>query len=576
MNEPDPQPDAAKQRADELEKLEQDVKKARLARQLQEETRKREDQTKPSNLFDRMLDAVVPLIGVVAAAAVVAYIIMLVWTGPAHVSRVHTVVLGFYPRQSPEITVLQRANRALDQAERASDSADRVINFLQGASVLIAAALGAAAIYGFRNTRETRQELRAEMAELRAMKAEIDEHRDDLKKLPEQLETIEATRSRVDRTLHNFQQNFVDLLQANQELLLKNYREAYNAICKVLDREGDNPDPMALYIAGWLEIQQIEGVTLEQAEAHLQRALKIAPDWPSALAVYGVVKRRQGLESTATKRERFFDQAAGLLRQALGQNPALLDFNRESLRGPLAGIYRDSGEYDLARNEYEKACKVTPGSSYPRGNLAALFLREARLNPNADSRQRALSIFEWTADLARAELALEPNDYYLMMDISMSKTILSYDQTYPLGKRYEIQSRYLKDTLNMEGITTKQLGVSLRGWTFLHDNCPDGDEWQRVRQYLLWSLQKVCWAIVRTHLDNDTAPGADHMAETLAALHESVAMPELPESVLNEWAADWAAVADSCPAGEDWTTTRESIQQARDIIAAALDKRQSA
>lgn len=475
--------------------------------------------------------------------------------------------LPSYPAE--EATVLKRADDAVMAAERATDSADRVMGFLEAASLLVALALGAAAIYGFRNSQETRRELREEVDELKTLRKEIEQHRDALRTLPGQLTRIESTEQRVDESLNNLQPIFIDLLQASQELLLKNFREAYKAIRDVLKRDGDNP--MALYIAGWLELQQIEEATLNEAADHLHRALTIAPDWPAAIAAYGVVTRRRGLESAGKTREQYFDEAEGRLRQALGINPGLLDLNRESLRGPLAGILRDSDRIDQAILEYEKACSVTPGSSYPHGNLAALYLRKACQDPGSDSQAKAVATFKKTLHLARAELAIEPNEYYLMMDVSMSTMMLGFEDAENFAAGYGD----LVVTLDMENITTKELGVSLRGWTFLHDNCPQGDTWDGVRRWLLWSLQKVRWASVRAHIDREapTPPADDHLAAALAALRDSVAMPQLDGAMLGEWQADWNAVGSLCPQGDDWTATRQHIQQAQDIIATALAAR---
>ena len=184
-----------------------------------------------------------------------------------------------------------------------------------------------------------------------------------------------------------------------------------------------------------------------------------------------------------------------------------------------------------------------------------------------------MATFKKTLYLARAELAIEPNEYYLMMDVSMSTMMLGFEKTQRFAEGYDA----LTDTLRMENITTKELGVSLRGWTFLYSNCPQGNNWDSVRRWLRWSLQKVRWAIVRAHVDKvpPTPPGDDHLADTLAVLRDSVAMPELPETMLHEWQADWATAGDLCPQGNEWAATQQHIQQARETIAAALAARQT-
>ncbi|HVO69911.1 MAG TPA: hypothetical protein VMT24_07695 [Aggregatilineaceae bacterium] len=394
---------------------------------------------------------------------------------------------------------LAEANAANADSQHAVNSVETMLNFLQGAGFLVALALGAAAIYGFRNAQDTRRELKDEVKELadtrgdlkneiqefKGIRSEVDQHREALRRLPEALDHLESLERDIRESLEHVQPIFLDLLQANQELRLRNYDEAYTAIRRVLDLDPDNP--LALYTAGWLELQYIPN-QLAQGIRHLERAVKLRPDWATAIAAYGVVLRRQALMTTGTARRDLLNEAQGLLQQALGMNHNLIDLNLESLWGPVAGIWRDTGKYDEAIEAYERARNVTPGSSYPHGNLAALYMRKEKYGPDSEYQERALDMFQKTQELARAELTLVPNDYFHVMDIAMSTMVL--------GRRdpanFERAHATLTEALNL-GPTPEMLGVSRRGWTNLLDYCPDG--WADLKEHLQTALDRVSRAI---------------------------------------------------------------------------------
>jgi tetratricopeptide (TPR) repeat protein len=390
---------------------------------------------------------------------------------------------------------LAEANAANTDAQNAVNSVETMLNFLQGAGFMVALALGAAAIYGFRNAQDTRRELKdevkeladtrsdlkAEMQEFKDIRSEVDQHREALRRLPDTLDHLGSLERDVRASIEHIQPIFLDLLQANQELRLRNYDEAYTAVKRVLDLDPDNP--LALYTAGWLELQYIPG-QLEQGIKHLERAVQLRPDWPTAMAAYGVVLRRQALKASGAVRRDMFNQALGLLQQALGMNHNLIDINLESLWGPVAGIWRDTGKYDEAIEAYERARNVTPGSSYPHGNLAALYLRKEKFEPDTGYQEKALDMFQKTQELARAELTLVPNDYFHVMDIAMSTMVL--------GRRdpanFERAHATLTEALNL-GPTPEMLGVSRRGWTNLLDYCPDG--WTDLKEHLQAALDRI-------------------------------------------------------------------------------------
>ena len=115
----------------------------------------------------------------------------------------------------------------------------------------------------------------------------ITPHESLLRNLPLIVQDLKAE---WQQALDDSQNISMDLLQANQELQLNNYREAYEAINRVLKVAPDNP--MALYFAGWLELQYISG-QIDEGVKKLQRVRDIAPHWAAAIAAHGVVLRRR-------------------------------------------------------------------------------------------------------------------------------------------------------------------------------------------------------------------------------------------------------------------------------------------
>ena len=161
----------------------------------------------------------------------------------------------------------------------------------------------------------------------------------------------------------------------------------------------------------------------------------------------------------------------------------------------MAGILRDRGEIDKAIKAYEDACNVTPGSSYPHGNLAALYLCKAKEDQNPEWRQKALTLFAKTAKLAEMELSMVPNDYYHIMDIAMSRMMLSQKDANALDESLDKLDAALSAKPAAE-----MLVVSQRGWQFLADHCPD--DWNELQERLNGALQQIAQAIDEARQDS--------------------------------------------------------------------------
>ncbi len=387
------------------------------------------------------------------------------------------------PRQ-----MLERAESVLNRANESAEMAGMILSFLEGASVLVALALGAAAIFGFQNSRELRRDIQEERDKIASERQNITNLLNLIRPVEQSLLNLDESLAAFENAQKSIQDNFGDLLQASQELSLKNYKEAYRYTLRVLERSPDNIP--ALYITGWLETQYIPG-KLESACQRFEQAINIDRESPSVKAAYGVALRRKAIATEDKSEKRgLFDQSLGKLLEALGQNENLIDPNRESFWGPVGGNYRDKNHLDPAIEAYERALKVTPGSSYPMGNLGALYLLKAKNLASHEFKQKALGIFKSTARASESEIGLNPNDYFVLMDLAMAHTMLrAENDSYYLVTSEEHLQNALSESI---GATPGMLRVSLGGWQRLQEACPD--DWVQVKKAIddaILSIEKV-------------------------------------------------------------------------------------
>ena len=375
--------------------------------------------------------------------------------------------------------VMREAMLAQRRADEAVASAELILSLLEGASVLVTVALGAAALFGFSEIRNNNQQLDAKMREVDDTLLKFQQYEEPLRGL-----------AQLQKTLRNDIQSVVRLLQAYQEFSQsQNYDIAYQYAHSVLSDPNRAQDggaseigaeildnPVALYIAGWLEVHHITG-KLEEGIDHLHRAMKMEPEWATVQAAYGVGLRRRAMRATdETEKRKFYDMAARELRIALERSPSLTDFNKESFHGPLGGIYRDIDRLDDAIKEYEEALRVTPGSSYPQGNLASLYLRKASRDGDNQMMDQAIDMFEETYRAAQSELREAPSSYYLLMDLAMSMLIMSQRDE----EKVTLGFHHLRQALNVDA-SCGMLEVSMGGWQRLQAYCPTSEDWEGTR-----------------------------------------------------------------------------------------------
>lgn len=460
-----------------------------------------------------------------------------------------------------EKSLLEETNTLLERENEALNMADTILSFLEGASVLVALALGAAAIFGIQNSRELRSDIekqtdgikndfkefkqdfaetsnkqKDELVEQQELfKGEIKLFRDEFSGLRTSLETtsrkiqddfvlergkisedlaknqaeletklaqsiasIQEVVKKLDNritqldpifnqlpeqidTITNVQSDFLDLLQASQELSLKNHEQAYNYVSRVLTHSPQNVQ--ALYLAGWLETQYIPNM-LPKAIEHLNQAIELDPTAMSLKAALGVAIRRQALQED--KNVKLLKKSLRILEEALEDNKNLIDPNRESFWGPVGGNYRDLDNIEEAIKAYETARAVTPASSYPVGNLGALYLYKAKFKNEPQWIDTSLKMFDLTVRLSDREKAFSPNDYFVLMDLAMSYTMLSSNKQEYLEDAQEWFETANSDLINA---TPGMLKVSLGGWKRLEESCPEN--WHEIQQQLNIRIQQM-------------------------------------------------------------------------------------
>ncbi len=348
-------------------------------------------------------------------------------------------------------------------------SADDVLNFLQGASVLIGGAVAVAAIYGFRNAQEVRKELRDEQERLKHSGEKLREREERLAQELQEAHDIVAT----------LQMNTAELSEAYHNLLQRNYQQAFDLAQSILQRDPENIT--ALYLSGWLSIQFLEDRTVDQAISDLEKALQLAkkqaaePRLPAIKAALGVAYRRKGKRQKEV-RERCFAKSEYYLLEVTENRKTerLLDLYGESFHAPLGGLYRDRGQLDKAIQHYRRATEITPGSSYPWGNWAQLLWEKGEI-------EEAQVAFERAHRTALREQGATPEDYYLLMDLAMSGTVL---------KKFDEAKEWLEEALGAS-LTTEMLRTSLQGWKWLYKSCPRDENWQKVRIQLCENWKRV-------------------------------------------------------------------------------------
>lgn len=380
-----------------------------------------------------------------------------------------------------------------------TNEAGLVLSFIEGVSVIIGLGIALATAYGIRKIANTQEEFETLKAKVEAVTKNQDSWEETVRRSYAQNqrsyeESLVAVKADTAQQVGKLVQIIQLMQQATYEMLLRNHGQVYYFVEKVLELDENNR--YALYLAGWMEIHYIDN-KLDNAIKHLNELVRLDPEWHSARAGLGVALRRKGKElqrsgevqkdpNLASKINDYYDQAERQLRRALVADERLIDPNQETYWGPLGGLYRDTKRFDKAIDAYERGSEITPKSSYPVGNLATLYLWQAKQQGEthdweSGALNRARQAFEKTLEFANAELLRSPGDYFNLMDIAMAETALAKD-TAAESLRIILQ---IDNPINL-------LRVSLDGWKFLRDHFPNMNERdQQVHQQIQAAIDEL-------------------------------------------------------------------------------------
>lgn len=315
--------------------------------------------------------------------------------------------------------ILQRANDA-------TQFADSILSFLEGASAVIGVVLVVGG-WMFRNSVQRQiEQARGEVARV------VDESQrflrqaqDDLAQRQRAVADLEAKLlARMDdieaRARDSFRVVSLQLL-AEQQVRAHNVETALSTLQTAHDL--DPQDPATNYLLGYLYTSQQQ---IDKAIEHLERALQREPEFTPGIAALGLALRRKAdridkikdkTPAQMEERNKLWAQAETNLLEALQRDSSLTDADGQSYYGTLGGLYRRQKRYDDALNGYERAHRVTPDSSYPIINLAAIYTHQGNL-------ERARYFFEQVVKQAELGLDDDPRNTWTRCDLAQARLVL--------------------------------------------------------------------------------------------------------------------------------------------------------
>jgi tetratricopeptide (TPR) repeat protein len=315
--------------------------------------------------------------------------------------------------QLPPDVILQLAQNASENAKSAVDSANTILTLIQSFGVMLGGLIAVAGILGtlvgirtLTDFNETRERFRTEMEQalerLQGFERRVEED-------------TAAMRKQGDQAIRA-----LTLLQlGKQQMDSNNLDAARNALEQAYQYDPNNR--AVNYFLGELYIQ-LE--LLDKGLEHLRLAGAELPaderGFPAAKAAYAYAFRRKGdIEPDGEIRRDFYYRSEGLFREALRNNPKLLDIEGESFYGALGGLYRRQGRYQDAIECYEQAINATGStSSYPYNNLGILYTR-------LKNEAKAALNFERAAYFSAQRLDDKPQDYWARFDMVTAQTMLN-------------------------------------------------------------------------------------------------------------------------------------------------------
>jgi|GEM_PF-950382 len=346
--------------------------------------------------------------------------------------------------------VLDRVVETEETANNAANSADTILSFIEGGSILIGALFALAVIAFGSSIQDVRSQLEDSINDAERRFDEIEERNDSLvSQIQEQVElsvlrgqqrieagekrvegltdeieeTVKASEDRlknlegiVDAALQDAKQDAENsfrvlslLLLAEQQVRARNRKTAITTLEEAYTIDPNNQTTN--YLLGYLYVGRKK---FDTAIDHLQRALDSDPNFAPALAAMGLAQRRMGDTATEDlKRRQLWASAELNLSKALDSDSSLIDADNESYFGTLGGLYRRQGRLEDALKSYESAVNTTPNNSYPVINLATLY---KKLGYN----DQAKDMFEKAIEISEAILDDHPGDTWARLDLAQA------------------------------------------------------------------------------------------------------------------------------------------------------------
>lgn len=387
---------------------------------------------------------------------------------------------------SPELaddiaTTLAELENIRDDVQQATDSADIILGFIESGSILLGAliALGVvvfgASIKDVRNDiDEMNREAERRIQQNEAIFTELQQHiREQMERAISEAENrVESSEKRIEdlgerikrsideteetnKTLHLRVDEAVQkarleaeksfevlslLLLAEQQVRARNRASAITTLNKAYDIDPHNQTTN--YLLGYLYVGR---KAFDTAIEHLERALRVDPNFAPALAAMGLAQRRMGDTlndpSEEMKRRQLYAQAEFNLSKALEADPSLIDADDESYFGTLGGLYRRQGRLEDALRAYEDAVRITPTNSYPVVNLATLY---KKLGHEAEAKRMYARVIE----LTEAILDDYPGDTWARLDLAQA--LLTIGQKEAALKQFDNVIERITETSSLE------------------------------------------------------------------------------------------------------------------------------
>ncbi len=254
--------------------------------------------------------------------------------------------------------------------------------------------------------------------------AQLNAREESLRQLEERLlaelgNMVKQTQHEIGAAKQEARQSFRVLrlqLLAEQQVRSRNIDTAIDTLQTVLNIDPD--DHVTNYLLGYLYTTRKD---LDRAIQHLEHALSVEPDFTPGIAALGLALRRKGdsLDEAGHRAERdaYWAQAESKLHMALTRDANLTDADGESYYGTLGGLYRRQERYYAALDAYERAHHVTPDSSYPVINLAALHKHQG-------NDEQARHYFDEVVKSAALQLDDDPRDAWTRCDLAQARLVL--------------------------------------------------------------------------------------------------------------------------------------------------------